>query len=886
MGGYLTPFWPLIALMLALSFTSIALGVIPAFITKNIINKTLPPHANFPLLVHFVELLAGIFLVKTLMSAASSYLHGLVSNGIVQDLRIDLFHRILQRPPSASGQGRERLSTRVINDVGIASTSFSVFGWRAPAMSGVVGFLDMTLAFINNGWTLAVTISAMLILNWHFTLVFLIAIPPFFLLTHLVGRVLYTLNQQEYGNMAELNGAMLRSVGWVGAAWARLWGQEVRQREHFRQANRKISETSIASRIIGNAHHMSYTFPVAIATVFIWFYGAIKVMHGTMSLGTLIAFAALLTKNTYTVSNFMDALVEFPHLRGVLDRIFALWPSTEGVRWAFWRRRQASTNRPSLWHWLRDLGVRFSAPPRLKVGSLRRLLGFMVPYWPYSLLVLFDAIIGVGGLALIVPLFQRTIIDTAIPQHNVKLLGFSVFMIALFPFVHLFSAELSSTGHEFWGHRSLQRLREWAYDKIQAITPAALPETNPSRLMGRLLNDINALYSAYAEISHLITAFLPIVPSIALITVLSWRLGLLIVFITLLFIPLLQWGGKLFYGINRTIFEQVEDLNGLVLETLDPNRLAELQLTHQADQVEQRFSAQNQRLADLGLTSSVLRGWFGDLFGLHYTLITVVLWLVGGMMIIHRQLLLGTLVAIMAYAGKVEAFGGVFGVYLITRTMQANADRVFAVIDELPPTHAPSVRVSHPDPTNMAALAVKGLRVGNSEREYDWVQPAHTLYVVQAASDDGPPLMEILVGLRNPLQGTIERSPKVVLISAHAPLPTVSPQELLTVAQGRLLTLDGVRKVLQEVGITTLAPDQPLPDALGDDLHRRMALTQALVGNPDLVIADCHDVGGWPLRHYLPRTTITLIRSAVQAGVTADVIVIPHPVVSTHVAES
>jgi ABC-type bacteriocin/lantibiotic exporter with double-glycine peptidase domain len=52
-------------------------------------------------------------------------------------------------------------------------------------------------------------------------------------------------------------------------------------------------------------------------------------------------------------------------------------------------------------------------------------------------MVLADAVIAVAGLATLVPLFQRTIIDTAIPQHNIKLLGFAVFMIALFPFVHL-----------------------------------------------------------------------------------------------------------------------------------------------------------------------------------------------------------------------------------------------------------------------------------------------------------------------------------------------------------------------------------------------------------------------------------------------------------------
>jgi ABC-type transport system involved in cytochrome bd biosynthesis fused ATPase/permease subunit len=407
-------------------------------------------------------------------------------------------------------------------------------------------------------------------------------------------------------------------------------------------------------------------------------------------------------------------------------------------------------------------------------------------------------------------------------------------------------------------------VRNWAYAQLQKVSPAHFKNTDQTVIMARLLNDINALYSAYGELSNLTWLFLPIIPSMIFMVILSWRLGLLIFLITVLFVPLLRYGGILFYGINREIFEQVEDLNAHVLKSLDPTQLSEMSADPDVRaHAQQAFAHKNQRLADLGLTSSVIRGWFSELFGLHYSLITVLLWLIGGLMIIHGQLLLGTLVAVMAYAGKIDGFGGAFGVYLVVRTMQANADRVFALIDSLPDS-TPSRSKTSPSAHPGGEVVVQNLQLTATSPQYDWVQPESTVYAVDAGAE-GNFLLESLAGLREPSSGYVELPPRVALITADTPIPQITPAEILRVAAANAsLSDEKIRELLHTVHLDAFDPNTPIPEGITSDDIRRLALAQALVQSPEVILTDREEIDGQFIRTYFPEATIVTLWSGDQ----------------------
>jgi len=61
------------------------------------------------------------------------------------------------------------------------------------------------------------------------------------------------------------------------------------------------------------------------------------------------------------------------------------------------------------------------------------------------------------------------------------------------------------------------------------------------------------------------------------------------------------------------------------------------------------------------------------------------LWWFGGSMVMGSALTLGTLLAIMTYSDRLEGLGQLFNGYVTVKGVQANADRVFALMDDGPP---------------------------------------------------------------------------------------------------------------------------------------------------------------------------------------------------------
>ncbi|MCL4541243.1 MAG: hypothetical protein M1396_02725, partial [Chloroflexi bacterium] len=73
----------------------------------------------------------------------------------------------------------------------------------------------------------------------------------------------------------------------------------------------------------------------------------------------------------------------------------------------------------------------------------------------------------------------------------------------------------------------------------------------------------------------------------------------------------------------------------------------------------------------------MLRGnWFGSLQALEGNTVTVIFWLAGGLAILHGQLLLGTLTAMMTYAQRYVGLGGAVNSYVAIHGILANFDRL------------------------------------------------------------------------------------------------------------------------------------------------------------------------------------------------------------------
>ena len=334
--------------------------------------------------------------------------------------------------------------------------------------------------------------------------------------------------------------------------------------------------------------------------------------------------------------------------------------------------------------WFRSLGVRVRWFGRLgRRDSLRRLVAYYYPYWPYWLFVTLMAMVSIGGLSAIAPLFIRMLINQALPQHSTRLLLIGIGMgVLLPPLVHAVTSVISTWAHETMSNRALRDMRGEAYDRVMRRPLGFFTRHTPQELASRLINDVNSIYVGAADISNATWMFLPMLPSVPIMFSLNAHLALLVL-VGLLPMALATYLlGQARYPLTARTFEVVSRANHQLARVCSPDGALAVRSARTQSLERQAFLARNRDMASLGLTTDILIVAFQWVVGVVGAGVTALLWWQGGRMIMAGQLSVGTLVAMGTYVLAMEQLHGGFRIYVDLRSVQANCDRVFTYVDD------------------------------------------------------------------------------------------------------------------------------------------------------------------------------------------------------------
>lgn len=680
--GQFRPYWLAIAGALLLILISAAIGTIPPLITKAIIDQALPLH-NHGLLFQLILATAGVYVLQQVIGLLQTVLGAIASNGVVRDVRAELAAD-LQRLPEQyrREQGPDALTTRVINDVGVVGGNSTVF-------TGIAGIFDTALGTVNSAAVLVSSAVAMFLLNWRFALAVVLILPPFIAFGVLTARWVYAVTRRVYEKIADVNHDFQQLTEHRN-------GRTVSP-EEFHHDNAVLANLSIMLRFITRSFGNLWSVGPALATALLWWFGGNRIMQGQLELGTLIAFLAYVTRVETPVNGLLTVLINVRGIVALSDRIYGAIEAARQRGAAAGAGPAARGGRRSfdLLHfprWLRrlDLPLRQATTAR-RAGSLAsvgRLVRYFFPYWPYWLLVVLMAIIAIGGLGQIVPLFQRMIIDQAIPQQNRSLLLLGVLGILAYPLVHIITGTISTVSHEIMSNRALQDLRDACYDSVHDKPVSFFARHSPSEITSRGLNDVNSIYSGAAQLANLTWQEIPVMSALVIMLALNWRLGLIVFLLMPPFIFWTTYMGRVTYALRQRIFERVRQMHAVVTATADgaaPD--------HGQPALDGTFGILNQELANYGIAVNLLTWLFQAVFNGKAIIVRGLLWWFGGGMVMGSALTLGTLLAIMTYSDRLEGLGQLFNGYVTVKGVQANADRVFALMDDWP-TASPAARAT------------------------------------------------------------------------------------------------------------------------------------------------------------------------------------------------
>ncbi|MFZ4814851.1 MAG: ABC transporter ATP-binding protein [Phototrophicaceae bacterium] len=338
----------------------------------------------------------------------------------------------------------------------------------------------------------------------------------------------------------------------------------------------------------------------------------------------------------------------------------------------------------SYWRYLYD-DTDSKTAPRMTWALIRRVMGYARPYWGQTALVLILLLISTG-IGLAAPLIIRDLLDNALPNANLNRLNLLAFGLLAIPFVTALVSIWQRWLNAQIGEGIIFDLRVALYRHMQQMSLRFFTHTRLGELISRLNDDVvNAQNAISSSIVEIITNFLRVVATLAIMLTLEWRLTL----IGLLVLPLFIWFsnrvGQRLRAVVREAMEVNADMNARMNETLNISGSLLVKLFGRREDEIRQFSTDAASVRDIGIRRAVmgvqLFAWIGQVAAIG----SAVIYWVGGYLVIRGDISLGTIVAFGTYLAQL--YGPLQSLATAPTVFSSSVvsfERVFEIID-LPP---------------------------------------------------------------------------------------------------------------------------------------------------------------------------------------------------------
>ncbi len=308
--SYARPYrWAISAFVFVIIIQAL-LGLIPALLFRQIIDSAIP-QGNRGLL----HVLAAIVIAAAVFSSAMSFFERLYSSrigeGLIYDLRVKLFDHVSAMPIGFFTRTQTgALMSRLNNDV-------------IGAQRAVTTTLG---SVVSNIIVLITTLVAMFYLEWRLTLIGILVLPIFIIPAKRVGRRLSAITRRGFDLNAAMNTQMTERFNVSGALLVKLFGNRKRETKQFSDRAAEVRDIGIQSAMYSRTFLIALALVGAIGTALVYWIGGQLVISDAITLGTLVALAALVTRIYEPLTalssarvDIMTALVSFDRVFEVLD---------------------------------------------------------------------------------------------------------------------------------------------------------------------------------------------------------------------------------------------------------------------------------------------------------------------------------------------------------------------------------------------------------------------------------------------------------------------------------------------------------------------------------------------------------------------------------------
>ncbi|MGA1704865.1 MAG: ABC transporter ATP-binding protein [Ilumatobacteraceae bacterium] len=313
--AFARPYRTTIVVFLAAILVAALLALVPPLVVRAILDDAIPD-GNRGLILW----LAGLAVLSALADAGLQILQrwcsASIGEGLIADLRIALYAKV-QRLPIAffTRTPTGAITSRLTNDVVGAQS----------ALTSTLG------SVVSNVIVLITTLVTMLALEWRLTVLSLVVLPLFIVPAKRVGRRLQSISRQQMTHNATMNTQMTERFNVSGALLVKLFGDERRELDTFSTQADAVRSAGVRAAMLGRVFFVALGLVAAVGTAAIYGLGALLVVDGDITSGTLVALAALVTRVYQPLTGLTNARVDLMTSMVSFERVFEVLDAPEPI---------------------------------------------------------------------------------------------------------------------------------------------------------------------------------------------------------------------------------------------------------------------------------------------------------------------------------------------------------------------------------------------------------------------------------------------------------------------------------------------------------------------------------------------------------------------------
>ena len=303
---YLRPYRGLALLAVLLLFMSAGLALVGPLLTQRTLDVAIP-RRDFGLLGTLAVLFLAALLLEFVVEYGQTLLTTYIGQRVMYDLRMQIFGHLQRLSISFFDRNPVgRLMTRVTSDVETLNELFS---------SGLV-------TVFGDVFTLVAIMTMMLVVDWRLALVTFSVIPLVWLTAMVFRRRVREAFRDIRTRLARLNAYLQERLS--GMRVVQLFGREADSAARFAALNREHLEAHLRSITIYAVFFPVVEVLTAVAMALLLYYGGLRTIHGTLTVGVLAAFIQLTRRFFQPLQDLSEKFNLLQSAMASSERVFAL----------------------------------------------------------------------------------------------------------------------------------------------------------------------------------------------------------------------------------------------------------------------------------------------------------------------------------------------------------------------------------------------------------------------------------------------------------------------------------------------------------------------------------------------------------------------------------